>query len=200
VVRLQLLLLLSCLPVLPLLLFVARCSRSASGVNKGPGVCTKCPACRLATVFASGFTVAVCSRSSRLRQQTPMVWCMSWLAGFCSDDDSLVLEDEGARMSMRSECAQLQPDSVVTGTRRVEAQQCVAAAVHMQNKSVVMCFALSCNQRVHKRPFCSVLHCKRPFSNSLFLRLVLPLSLHAANRCCACCEGACRAGGRLCGQ
>jgi hypothetical protein len=36
-------------------------------------------------------------------------------AGFCSDDDSLVLEDEGARMSMRSECAELQPDSVVTG-------------------------------------------------------------------------------------
>lgn len=35
--------------------------------------------------------------------------------GFCSDDDSLVLEDEGARMSMRSECAELQPDSVVTG-------------------------------------------------------------------------------------
>jgi hypothetical protein len=36
-------------------------------------------------------------------------------AGFCSDEDSLVLEDEGARMSMRSECAELQPDSVVTG-------------------------------------------------------------------------------------
>lgn len=34
---------------------------------------------------------------------------------FCSDDDSLVLEDEGARMTLRSECAALHPDGVVTG-------------------------------------------------------------------------------------
>lgn len=34
---------------------------------------------------------------------------------FCSDDDSLVLEDEGARMTLRSECAELHPDKVVTG-------------------------------------------------------------------------------------
>ena len=34
---------------------------------------------------------------------------------FCSDDDSLVLEDEGARMTLRSECNELQPDKVVTG-------------------------------------------------------------------------------------
>lgn len=38
-------------------------------------------------------------------------------AGFCSDEDSLVLEDEGARMSMRSDCAELQPRRVVTGAR-----------------------------------------------------------------------------------
>jgi hypothetical protein len=39
------------------------------------------------------------------------------LAGtcFCSDDDSLVLEDEGARMVLRSECEGLKLDSVVTG-------------------------------------------------------------------------------------
>jgi DNA polymerase delta subunit 2 len=36
---------------------------------------------------------------------------------FCSDDDSLVMEDEGARMTLRSECAALAPDSVVTGTQ-----------------------------------------------------------------------------------
>jgi len=34
---------------------------------------------------------------------------------FCSDDDSLVLEDEGARMTLRSECPGLNPDAVVTG-------------------------------------------------------------------------------------
>lgn len=34
---------------------------------------------------------------------------------FCSDDDSLVLEDEGARMTLRSDCADLQADKVVTG-------------------------------------------------------------------------------------
>eukprot|EP00878_Enallax_costatus_P040159 GHUV01046161.1.p1 GENE.GHUV01046161.1~~GHUV01046161.1.p1 ORF type:complete len:454 (+),score=87.39 GHUV01046161.1:216-1577(+) len=34
---------------------------------------------------------------------------------FCSDDDSLVLEDEGARMTLRSECNELLPDTVVTG-------------------------------------------------------------------------------------
>jgi DNA polymerase delta subunit 2 len=34
---------------------------------------------------------------------------------FCSDDDSLVLEDEGARMTLRSECGDLMPDAVVTG-------------------------------------------------------------------------------------
>lgn len=34
---------------------------------------------------------------------------------FCSGDDSLVLEDEGARMSLRSECEALKPDAVVTG-------------------------------------------------------------------------------------
>lgn len=39
------------------------------------------------------------------------------LAGtcFCSDDDSLVLEDEGARMVLRSECEGLKLDAVVTG-------------------------------------------------------------------------------------
>lgn len=36
---------------------------------------------------------------------------------FCSDDDSLVMEDEGARMTIRSECEGLTPDAVVTGTR-----------------------------------------------------------------------------------
>lgn len=34
---------------------------------------------------------------------------------FCSDDDSLVLEDEGARMVLRSECDALSLDAVVTG-------------------------------------------------------------------------------------
>lgn len=39
------------------------------------------------------------------------------LAGtcFCSDDDSLVLEDEGARMVLRSECDALSLDALVTG-------------------------------------------------------------------------------------
>lgn len=34
---------------------------------------------------------------------------------FCSDDDSLVMEDEGARMTLRSECEALTADAVVTG-------------------------------------------------------------------------------------
>jgi DNA polymerase delta subunit 2 len=34
---------------------------------------------------------------------------------FCSDEDNLVLEDEGARMTLRSECGDLTPDAVVTG-------------------------------------------------------------------------------------